>query len=745
MRSRSVQPSITESHNHRFFVSTQHVHVCSKSNLASTMAEATVGTGTAAAADGERAASTAKTATTSTSQSATARPPKFAELLRLDTLLEGFQPQLCCRYQKYASILENIEKHEGGLDKFSRGYEFMGFTHEDGGIRFREWMPSAQAVFLTGDFNGWNRRSHPLAGDMFGRWEIFLPNQEDGSPAIEHNTFVKLSVIAADGRRIERIPAWIRRAVQRKGQIHYEGMYTAPSTYQWNHQRPPMPAAPKIYEAHIGISSEEPKVASYVHFADNVVPRIAKLGYNTIQLMAVMEHAYYGCFGYQVTSFFAASSRYGTQDELKYLIDCAHGAGLVVLLDVVHSHASKNSLDGLGEFDGSDSCFFHAGSRGRHDQWDSCLFNYSAWEVLRFLLSNLRWWLEEFRFDGFRFDGVTSMLYLHHGLGRVFTSYNDYFDDSIDVDACIYLMLANTTTRMALSSAITISEDVSGMPAMCRPVEEGGLGFDYRLGMAIPDMWIKLLKEVPDDQWEMGHIVHVLTNRRYKEGTIAYAESHDQALVGDKTLAFWLMDAAMYTHMSLLSEPSHIVDRGLALHKMIRLICHSLGGEGYLNFIGNEFGHPEWLDFPREGNGESFAHARRQWHLVDDDLLKYKFLNAFDAKMNQAEEQASWLQAPQAYVSLKHEDDKVIVFERAGLVFAFNFHPTKSFSDYRIATDVPGKYKLLLCSDDPEFGGHQRLDASSEHFTTNMAWMNRRDSFLAYLPSRVACVYSRHE
>nr|XP_054104997.1 1,4-alpha-glucan-branching enzyme isoform X2 [Callithrix jacchus] len=457
--------------------------------------------------------------------------------------------------------------------------------------------------------------------------------------------------------------------------------------------------------------------------------------------MAIMEHAYYASFGYQITSFFAASSRYGTPEELKELVDTAHSMDIIVLLDVVHSHASKNSADGLNMFDGTDSCYFHSGPRGTHDLWDSRLFAYSSWEVLRFLLSNIRWWLEEYRFDGFRFDGVTSMLYHHHGIGQGFSGdYSEYFGLQVDEDALTYLMLANHLAHTLYPDSITVAEDVSGMPALCSPISQGGGGFDYRLAMAIPDKWIQLLKEFKDEDWNMGNIVYTLTNRRYLEKCIAYAESHDQALVGDKTLAFWLMDAEMYTNMSVLTPFTPVIDRGIQLHKMIRLITHGLGGEGYLNFMGNEFGHPEWLDFPRKGNNESYHYARRQFHLTDDDLLRYKFLNNFDRDMNRLEERFGWLSAPQAYVSEKHEGNKIIAFERAGLLFIFNFHPSKSYTDYRVGTALPGKFKIVLDSDAAEYGGHQRLDHSTDFFSEAFEHNGRPCSLLVYIPSRVALI-----
>lgn len=515
--------------------------------------------------------------------------------------------------------------------------------------------------------------------------------------------------------------------------------YNPTQHYQFKHTRPKRTKSPRIYESHVGISSPEGKIATYSHFRDNVLPHIKKQGYNAIQLMAIMEHAYYASFGYQVTSFFAASSRYGTPDELKSLIDEAHRLGIAVYLDLVHSHASKNVIDGLNQFDGTNSCYFHDNDRGYHTLWDSRCFNYSQPEVLRFLLSNIRFWMDEYQFDGFRFDGVTSMLYHSHGIAHAFSgNYDEYFGLAVDTDSFVYLMLANYLLHKFYPDVVTIAEEVSGMPTLCRPVDEGGAGFDYRLAMAIPDKWIKILKEVKDEDWDIGNIVFTLENRRWKEPCIAYAESHDQALVGDKTLAFWLMDAEMYTNMSDLTPLTATIDRGLALHKMIRLLTMGLGGEGWLNFMGNEFGHPEWLDFPREGNNDSYHYARRQYNLIDDNLLRYKYLNKFDEAINKLEDEYKWLSHIQ-FVSRKNEGDKVIVFERGdkGLLWIFNFHPSKSFTDYKVGCSLSGKYRMVLDSDSSEFGGHKRLDHSTEFWSRDEPWDNRPCSLQVYIPSRV--------
>lgn len=665
-------------------------------------------------------------------------------VVQLDPYLEPFAPALRSRYAKATKWIQTIDQTEGGLEKFSRGYERFGFNvASDGTITYREWAPNAMRAYLIGDFNGWNRDSHEMKKDAYGVWEISLP-PVNGQPAIAHDSKIKISmVVPNDHARAERIPAWIKRVTQdlSVSPVYDARFWNPPQKYQFKNPRPKKPASARIYEAHVGISSPEPKVATYKEFTHNILPRIKHLGYNVIQLMAVMEHAYYASFGYQINSFFAASSRYGFPDDLKELIDTAHGMGITVLLDMVHSHASKNVLDGLNMFDNSDHLYFHEGARGRHELWDSRLFNYGHHEVLRFLLSNLRFWMEEYQFDGFRFDGVTSMLYSHHGIGTGFSGgYHEYFGPSVDEDAVAYLMLANEMLHNLYPESITIAEDVSGMPALCVALSLGGIGFDYRLAMAIPDLYIKWLKEKQDIDWDMGNLCFTLTNRRHGEKTIAYAESHDQALVGDKTLLFWLCDAEMYTNMSTLSTFTPVIERGFALHKMIRLITHALGGEGYLNFEGNEFGHPEWLDFPREGNNNSFHYARRQFNLVDDQLLRYRFLNDFDSKMQWTEEKYGWLHSPQAYISLKNENDKVIVFERAGLLWIFNFHPSSSFTDYRVGVEEAGTYRIVLNTDSPAFGGLSRIQEDQRFFTTDFAWNNRKNFLQVYIPTRTAMV-----
>ncbi|XP_060819503.1 1,4-alpha-glucan-branching enzyme [Bombus pascuorum] len=675
--------------------------------------------------------------------------PEINALLERDPYLKPYENEIRKRYALFKDYVEKVETGDGTLDKFSEGYKTFGIhIKEDNSVIAKEWAPGAQELFLMGDFNGWNKTANSYKKLDYGKWELHLPPNADGSCPIKHLSEVKIIVKDHNNELLERLSPWATYVTQNRAEsVTYKQRIWHPSSenvYKFKYSKPKKPVSLRIYECHVGIATQELKVGTYLEFAEKIIPRIVRQGYNTIQLMAIMEHAYYASFGYQVTSFYAASSRYGTPEELKQLIDTAHQHGLYVLLDMVQSHASKNTLDGLNMFDGTDACFFHTGNRGQHPLWDSRLFNYGEYEVLRFLLSNLRWYIEEYNFDGFRFDGVTSMLYHSRGFGQGFSGhYDEYYGLNVDVEGVVYLMLANHMLHCLYPEIVTIAEDVSGMPGVCRPITEGGIGFDYRLAMAIPDKWIKLLKEVKDEDWSIGDICWALSNRRWMEKTVAYSESHDQALVGDKTIAFWLMDKEMYTHMSITSPPNPIISRGIALHNLITLITHGLGGEGYLNFMGNEFGHPEWLDFPRAGNADSYHYARRQWNLVDDELLKYKFMNNWDRTINTLEEKYGWLHAGPAYVSWKHEEDKVIVFDRAELIFVFNFHPIKSFPDYTIGVKNAGTYKVLLCSDDKDFGGENRVDTNVQHFTKPEPFSNYSNNMMIYIPCRTAIIYVR--
>jgi 1,4-alpha-glucan branching enzyme len=622
------------------------------------------------------------------------------------------------------------------LADFASGHEYFGLHQTASGWVLRERAPNATRITIVGDFNQWRVDSqYDLARKEHGVWEVVLPKH-----ALSHGHHYKLVVFwMENGCEVsgERIPSFCRRVVQDENTKLFSAQVWAPEkAYEWRNPNYRVARrAPLIYEAHVGMAQEKPGVGSYKEFTREVLPRIHKGGYNTIQLMAVQEHPYYGSFGYQVSNFFAPSSRFGSPEDLKELIDTAHSLDIAVIMDLVHSPAVKNEIEGLSKLDGSYTLYFHDGARGEHPAWNTRLFDYGKVETLHFLLSNCRYWLDTFNFDGFRFDGVTSMVYRDHGLGSSVGSYDHYYCGNVDEDAMAYLALANQVTHEVRPDAITVAEEVSGMPGLAAPFEQGGTGFNYRLAMGVPDYWIKLLKHVSDENWNVAEMWRELSSRRVDEKTIGYAESHDQALVGDKTVIFWLADQEMYWKMRT-SDESLVIDRAIALHKMIRLITIGTAGNGYLNFIGNEFGHPEWVDFPREGNNWSYHYARRQWSLRDAAELRYKYLADFDQSMMEMAASSKLLDSEWPYKHYEHVRDGVLAFERAGLLFVFNFNPSNSWTDRKIG--VPGGcYRVVLSTDSPRFGGFNRVDTSVNYVTDD------RSELSLYLPARTALVLAR--
>ncbi len=660
------------------------------------------------------------------------------KILELNPVLQWHAGDIDLRMRLYHETKSRLLPEGGTLNDFANGHEYYGIHRVPGGWVYREWAPSAYQLYLTGDFNGWNQISHPLKNLGNGSWELVL----EGEDALWEGCKVK-TIVDANLQRTEHIPLYARRVIQDPGSITWcAEVVDDTKEFPWTDQNFKGESSLYIYEAHVGMAQEEGKVGSYYDFAKYVLPRVKKAGYNTIQLMAIMEHPYYGSFGYQVSSFFAASSWFGKREDLKYLVDTAHSMGIRVLLDVVHSHAVSNYTEGINMFDGTTWQFFHDGSKGDHPAWGTKCFNYGKDEVIHFLLSNLKFWMTEYHFDGFRFDGVTSMLYHDHGLGTNFDHNEKYFSMNTHVEAITYLQLANELIRQVNPDAITIAEDMSGMPGMCLPIEDGGIGFDYRLGMGLPDMWVRTVKEVSDEWWHIRQMWNDMCLRRPGEKTVAYVESHDQALVGDQTMIFRLAGASMYSDMHQECHNPHI-DRAIALHKMIRLFTLAGGGEAYLNFMGNEFGHPEWIDFPREGNGWSFHYCRRQWSLQDNPNLKYRFLGAFDRDMVALTKGVDMFSQRYGDLHMMNDEQKTIAFSRKGLLFAFNFHPTWSQGALRIPVREGSSFTVAFTSDDWEYGGWGQIEHMT--FTAQEDPDEPGEFFIEmHLPCRTCAVLTEH-
>jgi 1,4-alpha-glucan branching enzyme len=659
------------------------------------------------------------------------------DILEIDPLLKPFENDLRLRMDRYSAHKKALLGKYMKFKTFANGHLFYGFHLVKDGWYFREWAPGAEELHLVGDFNGWNPQAHPLERKEHGIWEIFLAGKE----TLKHMSSVKVRV-KANGQERDRLPLYIKRTVQNPETLDFVGQIWQPEKrFKWHDKefRVDHTSPLFIYELHIGMAQEKESIGTFKEFTANILPRILAAGYNTIQIMAIMQHPYYGSFGYQVSNFFAVSSWFGTPDDLKELVDTAHSMGIAVLMDLVHSHAIDNYMEGINNFDGTDYQFFHEGPRGNHPEWRTKLFNYAKDEVLHFLLSNIKFWLDEYHFDGYRFDGVTSMLYHHQGLGVEFSDYSKYFSVETDVDAITYLQFANDLVREVRPDAITVAEDMSGMPGMCLPVNQGGIGFDYRLSMGVPDLWIKTIKERRDEYWSMRQLWHELTSHRPQEKTIGYAESHDQALVGDKTLIFRLADQEMYWHMKK-SDQSVIVARAIELSKLIKFLTMTLAGEAYLNFMGNEFGHPEWIDFPTKANNWSYKYACRHWSLMDNQELRYADLANFDREIISLAKAHNLMLADDLLNLWIDEEEKILAYKKADLIFLFNFNPVKSFPDFALPVEKPGEYQVIFNSDEIIFGGHGRIAKDYVYHTKILPERENRPGFTIYTPSRTALV-----
>ncbi len=654
------------------------------------------------------------------------------EIVKNDPFLKPYEKIISRRMinvlQKEKSLTQNKD-----LASFANAHLFYGLHLSEKHQIYRDWLPNAQEVFLIGDFSDWKPiDKFKLQKKENGLFEIYL-----NSNTLKHKDLYRLHVSWENGKG-DRIPAYAKRVVQDdKTKIFNAQVWQPNIPYKQKYKSPEKKKNIFIYEAHIGMSSIEPKVNSFNDFRKEILPQIIKAGYDTIQLMAIQEHPYYGSFGYHVSGFFAVSSRFGTPEDLKKLIDEAHKHNISVIMDLVHSHAVKNEIEGISNYDGTEYQFFHKGERGYHKAWDSRCFDYSKNEVLHFLLSNCKFWLEEYNFDGFRLDGITSMIYLNHGLETDFISYEQYFDNNLDEDAINYLILANTLIHTINPDAITIAEDMSGMPGIALPANEGGLGFDFRLAMGIPDYWIKIIKEQKDEEWSVGEIFYRLTDKREDEPAINYSESHDQALVGDKAIIFRLADKDIYNHMEI-NNLSLKSERAIALHKMILLMTAGTAKGGYLNFMGNEFGHPEWIDFPREGNNWSYDFAKRQWNLAEDKNLAYYYLNLFNRKTI-AFLKSNNILKKEIELIVSNEKDQVLIFKRGEHIFVFNFNPIHSFTNYGFVVSK-GKYRIILNSDNEKFIGHSRI---MDTFTYETANINKKNYLRAYIPSRTSFVLEK--
>ncbi|XP_058788144.1 1,4-alpha-glucan-branching enzyme 3, chloroplastic/amyloplastic [Vicia villosa] len=559
-------------------------------------------------------------------------------------------------------------------------------------------------------------------------------------PGIPHGSKYRVYFNTTNGP-LERVPAWATYVQpELDGRQAYAIHWEPPpeDVYKWKNQSPKVPKSLRIYEAHIGISGSEPKISSFNDFTDKTLPYIKEAGYNAIQLIGVVEHKDYFTVGYRVTNFYATSSRYGTPDDFKRLVDEAHGLGLLVFMEIVHSYAAADEMVGLSLFDGSNDCYFHSGKRGQHKFWGTRMFKYGDVDVLHFLLSNLNWWIEEYQIDGFQFHSLSSMIYTHNGFASFTGDLEEYSNQYVDKDALLYLIMANEILHVLHPNIITIAEDATYYPGLCEPTSQGGLGFDYYVNLSAPEMWSTFLETVPDHEWSMTKIVNTLVSKKENANKmLLYAENHNQSISGRRSLAEVLF-GEIDEHSEHYKES---LLRGSSLHKMIRLITLTIGGRAYMNFMGNEFGHPKRVEFPTSSNDYSYSLANRQWDLLEKDGV-HRDLFTFDKDMMRLDKNERVLS--RGFPSFHHVNDssKVISYVRGPLLFIFNFHPTDSYDSYTVGVEEAGEYQLILNTDEIKYAG-QGILRENQYFqrTISKRVDGHRNCIEVQLPSRTAQVY----
>ncbi|KAH9651980.1 SBE3 [Citrus sinensis] len=625
-------------------------------------------------------------------------------------------------------------------------------------------LPSYDVIDNGKDYDVFNVASDPRWQEKFRSKEPPIPywlETRKGrkawlkkyTPGIPHGSKYRVYFNTPDGP-LERIPAWATYVQPDADGKEAFAIHWEPSpefAYKWRNTRPKVPKSLRIYECHVGISGSKPKISSFNEFTEKVLPHVKEAGYNVIQLFGVVEHKDYFTVGYRVTNLYAVSSRYGTPDDFKRLVDEAHGLGLLVFLDIVHSYSAADQMVGLSQFDGSNDCYFHTaqiiffcvvlyyahmipGKRGFHKYWGTRMFKYDDLDVLHFLLSNLNWWVVEYQIDGFQFHSLSSMIYTHNGFASLTGDLEEYCNQYVDKDALLYLILANEILHALHPNIITIAEDATYYPGLCEPTTQGGLGFDYFLNLSASEMWLSFLENTPDHEWSMSKIVSTLVgNGQYSDKMIMYAENHNQSISGGQSFA-----EILFGEISEHSpDTNNLLLRGCSLHKMIRLITFTIGGHAYLNFMGNEFGHPKRVEFPMPSNNFSFSLANRHWDLLANRL--HSNLYSFDQELMKLDENAKVLLRGSPSVHHVNDAKMVICYMRGPLVFIFNFHPTDSYEDYSVGVEEAGEYQIILNTDESKFGGqglikeHQYLQRTISKRVDGL-----RNCIEVPLPSRTA-------
>ena len=610
------------------------------------------------------------------------------------------------------------------LQRFSKGseprvYRVLGcHSAGDGGYTFRVWAPRARAVSLCGDFNNWTPGDIPLYPIGYGVWECTVGGLETYAAYKYHivdergNGVLKADPFATHtetrpGTASKILPAgaYAWRDDDWMAEKREKGVYNIPVN---------------IYEFHMGSwrRYSDGNTFSYTKMADELIPYVLEMGYTHVEMLPVSEYPFDGSWGYQVSGYYAPTSRYGTPDELKYFIDCCHQAGIGVIMDWVPAHFPKD-LHGLYRFDGT-PCFEYEDTRkGEHKEWGTCVFDYGKPEVKSFLISNAMYWLEEFHFDGLRVDAVASMLYLDYNRKDGEWMPNIYGGHE-NLEAIDFLRQLNSTVFGAHGDVMMIAEESTAWPMVSRPASAGGLGFNYK--------------------WNMGWMNDML---RYASMDPLFRKGNHNCLTFSFFYAFsenFVLpishDEVVHGKGSLLNKMPGSYEEKFAGFRVFLAYMMAHPGKKLL-FMGSEFGQFKEWDFQ---SGLDWLLLEYEAHRMTQHYVKT--LNHF-YKDNKALWADDFTWKGFAWISNDDNDNSVIAFRRIDpdgeeLVFVCNFTPVFR-EGYCIGMPKAGEYTPVFNSDAAEFGGADT--PLGKVVTTDLPMHGLEQSAALTLPPLSAQVY----
>lgn len=560
-------------------------------------------------------------------------------------------------------------------------YQYFGAHLNEKGVTFRVWAPNAQGVAVVGDFNGWNIHDHPMSpvSDRHGIWELFIP-------ALSQGQLYKYAVRQQDGEIAYKAdPYGFYSEVKPKT----ASIIWTLEGYDWQDENwckkrtetdwLKMPI--NIYEAHLGSwkRNEQGDYLSYHELADQLVPYLVEMHYTHIELMPIMEHPFDGSWGYQLTGYYAATSRYGDPQGLMHFIDCCHQAGIGVILDWVPGHFCKDD-QGLRHFDGTSQYEF-----SEHQQWGTMVFDYGKPEVLDFLISNAHFWFDRYHIDGLRIDGVASMIELNHGLdGEPFHNTQGGTDR---LEALAFLRELNTIIFRDFPFAIMSAEDSTSYPMVTWPVDKGGLGFNLKWDMGWMHDTLDYMKTDPMFRNRFHNLLTFSMAYAFNENFILPL-SHDEVVHSKRTI----LDK-MFGDYNMKFDQFRILFGYLMTHPGKKL-----------SFMGNEFApFLEWR-----------VDESLEWFLLD--YQKHQEIHTYIKDLNKfyRKEKALWSDdhswAGFEWLEPNNSEQSILIFKRLGstekdtLITIINFCPL-SYNDYQIGVPAPGNYRLAFNSDDRSYGG----------------------------------------